>query len=517
MNKRLLRISSVILILGIGIKEDKIWAMHKLKGGLEEAARELGRVFDNAHDHYEEEKKRCWGILNDSNASAAAKAQAQEELKGINARLGATEDVMIGVWSAVGNAVKGSISKEDEDKKQKNRLKELAIEQSIKNEGLIAAEKQQGKNRLKEIKLAGEETRKKIAAFVRIATDPQKRKAFIMLTGGLVTVAAGAYYGIKFLAHVAEDLYRVPALAEKTTILPLYSQLYNWLFNVETFDVTLDDVILTKELEGFFRGFVRSTKNTIENGGYCRHLLLPGPPGTGKTMMSFALANELALPAIYFNAGKLSNCSVEDALVRIEKLFTYAEHSPVPVVIIIDESEVIFKHRNSPDLTEKTRLIMNDIMAKTGTEQNNFILIALTNRPDDFDAAFKSRFSETIYINPPSVDQRKDMLEKYIDQYLINPIFAPKKSWRNLFKKAETKNNKIVIGKDVFSPEVIQDLAQKIDGFSGRDISQMVLGIREEAYAQNNPTVDRELVDTVVARKLEKKRKEVASQKTNAA
>lgn len=424
---------------------------------------------------------------------------------------------MKGLASTVIGNFQGSLDKKATEEKHKFELKKIAVAQAIENDGKLATEKEKGKNRLKEIKQAGEETRKKIAAFVKIATDPQKRKAFIMLTGGLVTVASGAYYGIKFLAHVAEDLYRVPALAEKTTILPLYSQLYNWLFNVETFDVTLDDVILTKELEGFFRGFVRSTKNTIENGGYCRHLLLPGPPGTGKTMMSFALANELALPAIYFNAGKLSNCSVEDALVRIEKLFTYAEHSPVPVVIIIDESEVIFKHRNSPDLTEKTRLIMNDIMAKTGTEQNNFILIALTNRPDDFDAAFKSRFSETIYINPPSVEQRKDMLEKYIDQYLVNPIFKSKKSWRNLFKKAETKNNKIVIGKDVFSAQMIEELAQKIDGFSGRDISQMVLGIREEAYAQNNPTVDRELVDTVVARKIEKKRKEVASQKTNAA
>ena len=410
-------------------------------------------------------------------------------------------------------------AKKDADRKEKiaeqaieNHFAKEKLEQETKIQTQATKDKIQAEtaDALAKIKADGVKTRKNLAALLTIATDPKKRRAAIQLVGGLVAVSAAAYYGVKFLSYVAEDMYRVPALAEKTTILPWHTKIYNWMFNVDVFEVTLDDVVLTPELENFFRGFVKSTKNTLENGGFCRHLLLPGPPGTGKTLMSMALANELGLPAIYFNAAKLSNCSVEDALVRIEKLFTYAHNSPVPVVIIIDESEIIFKHRNSADLTEKTRMIMNDIMAKTGTEQNDFILIALTNRPEDFDAAFKSRFSETIYINPPSYAQRKDMLEMYIDQYLINPTFERKKQWFDFGRTAQ-KKNAISIERDLFNSQALENLARQTDGFSGRDISQMILGIREEAFAQDHPSVNQELVTKIVNRKLEKKRKETVS------
>jgi|GEM_PF-2808752 len=456
-------------------------------------------------------------ILADKNANKDAKADAKIELAQLrqeqefyNSKGKNIESIRFTFFEGVLASKMDAATKNKKETERKEKIANMAVENELakeKREAEIAAETASA---VKKINTRGVQTRKTLQTYLSVATDPTKRLGAIKLVGGLVAASALAYYGIKFLSHVVEDMYRVPALAEKTTIVPMHTRLYNWIFNIDTFEVTLDDVILPPESAEFFRGFVKATKNTIDNGGYCRHLLIPGPPGTGKTLISMALANELELPAIYFNAAKLSNCSVEDALVRIEKLFAYAHNSPVPVVIIIDEAEIVFKHRNSTDLSEKTRMIMNDIMAKTGTEQSDFILIALTNRPDDFDEAFKSRFSETIYITPPSYDQRKDMLEMYIDRYLINSAFERKKRWFD-FGKKEPKKNTIQIERDLFNTSAIENLARQIDGFSGRDISQMILAMREEAFASDHPSINHDLLTKVVNRKLEKKRKETAT------
>jgi|GEM_PF-3317880 len=328
----------------------------------------------------------------------------------------------------------------------------------------------------------------------------------VLQVGKYALIVFGVYYGLKLGAQALEDWYRLPTLADKTTILPLHKQLYNWLFNIDVFTATRDDIILTPENASFFDEYIEATKNTLENGGYLRHLLIPGPPGTGKTLMSIVIANELGLPAIYFSASNLRNYRVEDAITKLRQLFTYAENSSVPIVIIIDESEVIFASRDKSTLGEETRLVMNQIMAKTGTEQSNFILIALTNRPQDFDSAFQSRFSETIYINPPTLAQRTDILSMYIDKYLVNPIFEGKRGW---FSRQTPKP--ILIDESLIDTAAIDVLSKKLDTFTGRDISQLVMALRDAAMATKDIHLTKDMFDRVVQRKMDKKCKELVS------
>lgn len=336
--------------------------------------------------------------------------------------------------------------------------------------------------------------------------DPTKLPNLMLKVGGLSAALFGTYYGIKFGFQVLEDWYRIPDLADKTTIVPWYTKMRNWLSNNKVFATTLDDVVLEPELKAFFKDYVISTKNIIKNGGHLRHLLLPGPPGTGKTLSSMAMANELGLPCIYFSASNLRNFKVEDAITKLRQLFAYAENSSVPIVVIIDESEVVFASRDKA-LSEETRMIMNQIMAKTGTEQCNFILVALTNRPQDFDDAFKSRFSETVYIGAPALEQRRQIVDMYVTKYIKKPLFTPKTSFLG---RLRTKKGlkQITFDEAIFTEQAINSIAQRLEGFTGRDISQLMMAVRDAAYATPEVHVTQAMLDTIMARKIEKKRQE---------
>ncbi len=356
-------------------------------------------------------------------------------------------------------------------------------------------------------RIQGENDLKKHERYMKLISNPG---LLALITGSVV----GTFYGLKFVYQAAEDWYKVPELADKSTLVSPLTKFWRFITDAEVFTTTLDDVVLNPALTTKFKNYVEATKNIIENGGHLRHLLLPGPPGTGKTTLGFALAGELGIDAIYFNAGKLRNCALDISLRRLDQLFKNAERSEKPILIIIDESEIIFKHRDSKDLSEETKMVQNSIMARLGTPQNDFIVIALTNRPQDFDPAFISRFNNRIIeILPPVLDQRKQMIEMYVDKYLINPTFKPKSSWMS-FIFGDEEAVAPIIEEQVFSPERILEIAQKTEGLSGRDINNLFMDIYSEAAATADMRITKAMVDTVVEEMIQNTQKYVAPQTT---
>jgi hypothetical protein len=319
-----------------------------------------------------------------------------------------------------------------------------------------------------------------------------------LVLGGVTAAVVGTYYGLKFTYQVVEDWYKVPELADKTTLVGFATKLWRFIADEEVFNTTLEDVVLNPALTEKFKNLVESTKNIIENGGNLGHYLFPGPPGTGKTTLGLAIAGELGIDAIYFNAGKLRNCALEISLRRLDQMFKNAENGSRPLLIIIDEAEVIFKHRDSKDLSEDTKMVQNFIMARMGTPQNDFMVIALTNKPELFDPAFISRFqNHIIEILPPTLEQRTQMVEMYIKKYLVNPTFKPKMGW---FDRLFSDADPVVptIDEDAFTTDRIGQIALKIDGFTGRDINNLFMDIYSAAAATPDMHITKAMADIII-------------------
>lgn len=376
----------------------------------------------------------------------------------------------------------------------------------------IALEREQAGNLLERTRVRAAEQRQASIESSRIVI--QEKLNFIRNNPKLlIALAAGtfaAYHiskeGSNILFKIVHDWYKLPTLAQETSLLTYGDRVKRYFFPVREKEQRITDVILDSKLTTFFLGLTKSIKNTINNGTFFRHVLLWGPPGGGKTMMAKRIAKNSGLEYIYFAASSLDQFSIEEGMIKLTELFKYAEKSPVKLMIIIDEAEMLFANREK-ELSEKARKMLNLILGYTGTETNNFIIFALTNRPQDLDSAFLNRCGEIVEIGLPGLEQRKQIIRKYINDYLIELTkLKPQQlgffeSW---FKKAQVQK-KISISAGTFSDEVIDEMAKRMEGFAGRDISLFVLALQAAVYNAPDLLLTEEMVREILEQKITQK------------
>ena len=149
--------------------------------------------------------------------------------------------------------------------------------------------------------------------------------------------------------------------------------------------------------------------------------LLHGRPGTGKTMIAKAVANEAGVPFISCSASEFVELFVGMGASRVRKLFKKARDI-APCIIFIDEIDAIGKTRsgglaNGNDEREQT---LNQIL----TEMDGFkdsveiVVFAATNRLDSLDDALlrPGRFDRKIYVPLPDRDSRLMILNRYTEK-----------------------------------------------------------------------------------------------------
>lgn len=181
-------------------------------------------------------------------------------------------------------------------------------------------------------------------------------------------------------------------------------------------DVKLDDVIglldvkdeidkliiKPKKYSNLYKRFKKKT-----SGG----ILLYGVPGTGKTMIAKAIANEIDAAFYPIKCSDVTSKWFGESEQNIKNLFEQARQNEY-AIIFFDEFEAIGCKRGS-DCEALNRLVPELLSQIQGIEEstNTLIVIAATNRPWDIDSAFlrSGRFSKSIYVPLPDYDVRKQI------------------------------------------------------------------------------------------------------------
>ncbi len=320
---------------------------------------------------------------------------------------------------------------------------------------------------------------------------------------GLVAVCGGVFtcwQASKVGADWVRTFLGKPVLAQETSLKSVKEQFLDWLLAKPEKESDLKEVIFEPALQQQINELATSMAKTVQTDSYFSHALFYGPPGTGKTMAAMRIARSVGLDYMYFAASSLDQFSLEEALTNLTNLFKRAENSSKKLVIIIDEAEMLLASR-SKELSEKSRKMLNLVLTYTGTETKNFALIALTNRPQDLDSAFLSRCDDQIEIKAPARSEQSKILDLYINKFLIEPS-----------KKVICKDNTpLTIEEEVLSDSTKNYILDKIAGldFVGRDISKLVLSMQHAAYASENCTLNKEMVNRIVALKIAQKTKDV--------
>lgn len=145
-------------------------------------------------------------------------------------------------------------------------------------------------------------------------------------------------------------------------------------------------------------------------------VLLVGPPGTGKTMLSRAVAGEANVPFFSISGSEFVEMFVGVGASRVRDLFAKAKKN-APCIIFVDEIDAVGRKRGSGmggghDEREQT---LNQILVEMdGFEQGqNVIVLAATNRADVLDPALlrPGRFDRRVNIGLPDRKDREAILK----------------------------------------------------------------------------------------------------------
>ncbi len=145
-------------------------------------------------------------------------------------------------------------------------------------------------------------------------------------------------------------------------------------------------------------------------------VLLHGPPGTGKTMLAKAVANQTDATFIKMAGSELVQKFIGEGARLVRDLFELAsEHEPA--VIFIDEIDAVASKRTDSKTSgdaEVQRTMMQLLSEMDGFEDRGEIrIIAATNRFDMLDRAIlrPGRFDRLIEVPNPDLEGRERILE----------------------------------------------------------------------------------------------------------
>ena len=144
-----------------------------------------------------------------------------------------------------------------------------------------------------------------------------------------------------------------------------------------------------------------------------RGVIFYGPPGSGKTYLARALANEVNAGFYYINGPDIVGTLYGETEANLRKMFAEAAHH-APSVVLIDELDSLTPHREKSGAQSDVRIVTQMLSLLDGMlKVDGVIVIGTTNRVDAIDTAMRrpGRFDREIFIGPPEADGRLDILQ----------------------------------------------------------------------------------------------------------
>ncbi len=224
--------------------------------------------------------------------------------------------------------------------------------------------------------------------------------------------------------------------------------------------------------------YLKSPARFIEMGARIpKGVLLVGAPGTGKTLISRAVAGEANVAFFSISGSEFVEMFVGVGAARVRDLFKRAKEQ-APCIIFIDEIDAVGRQRNasgtgSNDEREQT---LNQLLVEMDgfDKQTNVVVIAATNRPDVLDPALlrPGRFDRQVMLDKPDIRGRQAILTVH------------------------------AAGKPLASDVTMHGLARQTVGFSGADLANLLNEAALLAARRHKTVIEQSELDEAILRVL---------------
>ena len=171
--------------------------------------------------------------------------------------------------------------------------------------------------------------------------------------------------------------------------------------------------------------------------GVVNGVLLHGPPGTGKTYITRALAGKLDYSFIEVTPTDITSSLVGEAADNVAELFEVARDNQ-PCVVFIDEIDAVASERGGgAQKTQSERQMVNQLLTELNEVQGeDIVVVAATNRVDEVDDAIKrsGRFDERIEVPLPDETARVAILRVHLRE---RPVLHDEIDWERVKEETE--------------------------------------------------------------------------------
>jgi len=256
-------------------------------------------------------------------------------------------------------------------------------------------------------------------------------------------------------AIIVKKCFDIPTLLELKKQIIRKGQVLDYIYSEEK----MDDIGGLNAIKQWVRIRKKSFTEKAKDYGLPppKGIFLLGVQGSGKSLSAKAIANELQMPLLKMEIGKLFGSLVGESEMKCRNSLKMAE-SIAPCVLLIDEIGKGLSNSPAHGDGGTTKRVISTILDWMQEKTAPVFIVACSNEIRELDPALlrRGRFDELFFVDLPTLEERKTIFTIHIK--------------KNPRKRDPAKFD-------------IPKLSSITDGFSGAEIEAVVLDAMHNAFA----------------------------------